>query len=383
MVGYRRDIPVMHVLIEDIPIPSIEPDPMFTQLYLESVLGAELWLTRLSRSAITRGFISKGGSLRRDEVEPEKVNLIADSIRSGSRMPLYVYQNQKAGILCPDDELVLLAYEKLEIETVPVVLLSPKSEVLEFAALKARYYQTPTGFCTVLKGIESFFPTSIGSMFGEKEVSLQELISIHNAVLKSLKEKLTDFHKEVEDQVHYHETLYAALVRTLGGLRAIEVLAENSCWLEARIVLRSLYEITLSFHLDWLAPETMGFLLRMNSTVSRKVYREVRRELYAELKESGMPANELKKFVADDLKGFDIASKVYHRAQANPLGNLHSEIYPYLSKFVHQDYSVVAEIAAGMKKEKQSTVEFDEDFLRFLDVICTQIESCVSADIGI
>ena len=374
--------PIRSVPVDQIEVPSFLPDERFRTLYTKFLKGEEAWLMRIELLQITRGFVDSGGVLHRKDVPQEDIDLLASKMRTGDRILLYVYRHPKAGIVCPDDQATLMAYTQLGIHQAPVLFLAPDVLPGQVAALRVRNHHTPSGDLIGLLVVQSASVTTVASIFGMTHVSVGDAVAKHTAILDTLLANLRQFQLKRDDPIHYHETLFAALVRAKSALRSINLLADNGCWLEARVVLRSLYELALGLYLDWLAPDFMGPLLHFTSVLTRQEYRSKRRRLYEDLMRKGMPKSASKLLEEDDLRGFDLANKVANRASANPLASLHKKIYSYLSRFAHQDYTLVVEMAQSMVDGIFMESNGMGHFVRFLDVVTTQLVNLVSGEIG-
>lgn len=98
------------------------------------------------------------------------------------------------------------------------------------------------------------------SLLGKKEFSDNDSKFEHlQSTIDVLTGRLKNFHGAYSACIHYHQTLFSVLYRLSEIIQAIRLLIKNSFYYQAVALLRSVYEISLDFYVDWLAPEQVGF----------------------------------------------------------------------------------------------------------------------------
>lgn len=140
---HSRVTPTVPIALDQIRgNPNFVEDPQFTKLFVSMMKGeGPLALSRLSQSKITGGFYRwiAGAPELVQSVDEEGVRTTMAYIRQGHRPALYLYWsrvNPKPDkFVCADDENVLEAYRRLNIQRVPVRIMAPKAERLEEGAI--------------------------------------------------------------------------------------------------------------------------------------------------------------------------------------------------------------------------------------------------------
>jgi hypothetical protein len=371
-----------------------EPDPVFTQMYLEFLDGRRsVYVTRMALSGLKCGFYrtASGGAQKFycDQPEPEDIARLTRAIREGYRLPIFIYRNPNVSdaerYLAPDDVATFRAYEQLGIRKVPVVSLTRPKGTSEEAAYEIRSFRTPkknlpshiVGF---QPGVSGTVPALLGVKSPEEAVSslqyFRRRISEAQAALKR-------FHI-AGAEIHYHHTLYSTLYRldeTLGGVVA---LLERKMWYQAVPLLRSLYETALTFYLDWLAPEQMAPFLALSSVLDNEGVRKLVRSLSTVECPGSEPFvdRQIEKAIA---RTFELVRNVRLKAELSPLGTrFYENMYSFMSRVAHQDFEMVANFAHTLEhaERPQLARETIISLLLSADVIVAMVVLRVTDDVG-
>lgn len=366
-------------------------DKIFSKKYLRLVKGEkQALLTRVSIKNIKNGFYERSGSNLKsvtDAVPEHDIAYALELIRSGHRPQVYVYKNinkeTPEKYIAPDDSAVYQAYETLKIEMIPVVALETSIE-LEESAYEVRH----------LKLKEENLGAFLSSIVAKKDTGTaysvlgnnisnrhEENLEILYKRAISLTEKVKKFHSIYIPGLHYHQTLFSILYRLSENLQAIKLLIKNEYYFQAVCLLRSIYEISLDFYVDWLAPEQIGFWLQVHSRVDRAGFNKAMELAHAE-------ENAKKSKIIIDQKSYcyNLLSNIRNKASLSPLGNsFYDEVYTFCSEVVHQDFNMTEIYAVLMENPNSKT--FNEKstitLIRCLDLITAKICNRIEQDIGI
>ncbi|WP_146172022.1 hypothetical protein [Pseudoduganella armeniaca] len=266
----RRSLPVYSIPFDKVHVPeyAIEPDQKFVQLYSEFIRGrVNIYSTRVAVEDILDGFYTPPPNCeRKEEITPEtEVERFCASIRAGARPTLFVREND----LCPDaprffysdGSAVLKAYRRLGIAEVPVAIVSASLP----ANLPHSSYEIGHGgqLRDPVARVQEFCPCDVRTVPGiaPLDTPLAEVLPRAKDRLHTAVEMLRAFHHETNeaDTIHYHDSVYSMLVRAQEHVQAIGLLAEQKLWSAVPNLQRTLYELSLSYYVDWLAPEQTYF----------------------------------------------------------------------------------------------------------------------------
>lgn len=384
-------------LTSEIPIEKIYSnrtighDKIFLKKYLQFIKGEkQALLTRISIKNIKNGFYERssfGFTSVTDSVPEHHITYVMDLIRSGHRPHIYVYKNINKDApeiyIAPDDSAVYQAYEALNIKVIPVVALETSIN-LEESAYEIRH----------LKFKEENLGAFLESTVAKKEtgsadsILSQNISNRHEEELEKLHtyatqlaEKVKKFHSNYIPGLHYHQTIFSILYRLSENLQAIKLLIKNDYYFQAVCLLRSTYEISLDFYVDWLAPEQVGFWLQVHARVDRAGFNKAM--------ELAHPLDSTKKSkLLIEKKGYcyNFLSNVSNKASLSPLGrSFYDDVYTFSSEVVHQDFNMTEIYSVLMENPNSKT--FNEKatttLIRCLDLITAKICHRVSQDIGI
>lgn len=380
-------IPTEKILCRD----DLVDDQIFLKKYLAFNNGKKTaLLSRLPLDNILNGFFQRNNGrfdLIEDPVRREMVDHAKDMIRSGHRPALYVYKNinsdSDAKYIAPDDTDVYVAYKELGIHSVPVVILEASADLGESAfQVRHQFFHEENlgGFiCATMSLPEQ---DKYDSLLGSKEFSDNDSKLEHlQSTIEALTERVKEFHGAYSTGIHYHQTLFSVLYRLSENIRAIRLLIKNSFYYQAVALLRSVYEISLDFYVDWLAPEQVGFWLQTHSAVDRKGFDMA---LVLASKSDNTKRN---KVWAESLRYcYDFLSNVSNKAQMSPLGrSFYDTVYTFTSEVIHQDFNMTEVYAIRMENPEHRSfdVKAVTTLVQCVDMIAGKVCLRIHQDIGV
>jgi hypothetical protein len=390
----QRDVPSVEVPVNKIRVrDDVEHDPIFHNMYTRFLRG-KLTTTssRLPLAMIAEGFYRPGDDeqveYRCDNPDPSIVRYIMKMMRRGHRPPLYVYKNIKPDdprpFVCPDDVAPHRAYTQLGIAVVPVHILSRGETPLTESGIVMRSYPTkrpvwpPVHMEGTIATTHRMVPGFLGMNLRDDHVASLDLL--REPVQEAMR-KLDAFHDRDDSSFHYHHTLHSYLYRLDEAIHACSVLIKEDLWYPTVPVLRSIYEASLNFYLEWLSPESTHLYFKLNSTLTKK---DVDRVITASA--LGADAGEDRSWKASVKRMTTLAGNVREKAALSPTGvDFHERIYSFLSGVAHQDFHMVAEYANTFlgASDRPNLGETDQRFIiQCLDVVAGMICTRVMDDIG-
>lgn len=387
----NRLLPTLKISIDEIiSNKNIIEDEIFLKKYLRLLKGEkQALLTRISIREIKNGFYRRSGSTVEsitDQVSQEELEYTEDLIRSGHRPEIYVYKNiypnTPEKYIAPDDSAVYQAYSSLKIEMIPAIVLETSTDLEESAyEIRALNYKDEHLGIFINSTLSKKESRYVHSILG-KEISrnhAEELEKLRQYASK-LSEKVKMFHNNYMPNLHYHQTLFSILYRLSENLEAIKLLISNGYYFQAVCLLRSAYEISLDFYVDWLAPEQIGFWLQVHSRVNRD-------GLNKALELAHPIGNKTDKLISERKSYcYNLLSKVSNKADISPLGKkFYNDVYTFSSEVIHQDFNMTEIYSKLMDNPNSET--FNEKstttLIRCLDLITAKICARIEKDIGI
>ena len=389
-----RAFPTRQIPVDQINVPEGNPvDEIFLAKYKAFLLGkTSIHETRLSLSQIRRGFwkkIENQWMLMTDPLVAEHVEEAVRMICLGSRPVLHLYENpnpdDSTRFVCADDMVTHLAYERVGIKCVPVVLMA-KPRDLEESCISIRNY--PRGRRQRIALIDGFVPVAsslVPSVLGLSKPDLNESFRLLLTSLAISKQALKTFHKPGSTTLHYHHTLYSVLLRAEDCVESMRILVEAGKPLAAAGLLRSLHELALVFYVDWLAPGQTYRYLQIASVMKETEWLESCEQGVREDVANGATPIEAKNVRDAQMRGFRLGSVVGDRARLFPLGEaFQRDIYSFLSDVIHHDFSMTARYAFTLDHGDEAV--YHEDSTRTIvhvsDVLVGAIVSRIQDDIG-
>jgi hypothetical protein len=361
-------------------------DEHFVKLYQNYLQGKLVGMsTRVDIHKIVPGVIRRAATGRIEQVEheadPRHVAMFARDFRRGFRSTLILYRgflgNTAGQFVCADDVTAFHAYGLLGIRRVPAMILGKQIKMLQESAIctralqdrpeivfdstvpiKATAYQTTLGNEDELLSYEPV--TAIRKLSHEIELAIERINSFH-LMLHS------------EDKIYYHETLHSVAHRMTETLRSIELLLMNDLGYQILPLVRSLYELFLTFYIDWLAPEKVGPLLHALAVLRRSP-------------RSSKTYRDLKTVIDHRYRGLaNICENATAKGGLSPLGSdFHKAIYSSLSPIVHQDLGVAYEYGGMLESSSPLKLKRRQIciIVRWLDLIVTATVSRLLDDVG-
>lgn len=361
-----KSIPTDQIVVRD----DVEYDQIFQDKYTKYLNGKlKAYATRLSLIKIKPGFYkpSKSGLIYKcDKKIRENIDYLKGLIQLGDRPVIYVYENinktDEELFLCPDDVSTYCAYKELNITKPPVIILGSKRSLEEscyvIKAMKCTYNERTEHFDSFFSVTNKLQPSLLGAEKPKPSKSFQILIE----AVQGTKERVKKFHKGGDVKLHYHHTLYSILQRTEESLMSMRLLFDQGLFVNAGSIVRSLYELSLTFYIDWLGPQQIYKYLQMASVLRLKEWENFCDETLREQVKDGLSRNDAQLLKDAKIRGFLLASKVSEKARIFPFGEEHhQDIYSFLSKIAHHDFSMTARYTHTLEHGDESI--FNEDII--------------------
>ena len=366
-----RSLPTRQIPIDQIKgRENFIPDEIFTEKYIKFTQGKlKAYATRISLTFIKPGFYKPTKEKLKyicDEVIGDEVEHLKKLIKMGVRPSLYLYLNinksDKERFLCPDDVNTYRAYKELNIAKPPVIILGSKKGLEEscyvIKAMKCTYNERTEHF-------DSFFCVSQKaqpSLLGYEKPPFNESFDKLIEVVKLTKIHVKEFHKGGNVELHYHHTLYSILQRAEESLTSMQILFNSKLYVNAGLIVRSLYELALTFYIDWLGPDQIYKYLQLSSVMKLKEWEKNCDKTLKEQVKDGLSRSDAQTLKDAKMRGFHLASKVSDKAKLFPFGEQHhQEIYSFLSKITHHDFSMTARYTNTLEHGDESV--FHEDII--------------------
>ncbi len=303
-------------------------------------------------------------------------------IRRGFRPAVVLYRgifgDSEGKLVCSDDVAAYEGYKQAGIGLIPAMIMGPRELLTELAiCTRVNQKDREARFDSTALILPKTYQTILGTNEVLRSISFTDAVRKLKDAASLSARKVREFHvpnhEYDSDVVHYHQTLHSVAYRMVEGLSAIELLYEKELAHQLRPLVRSLYELFLNFHVDWLCPEQVGPLLQSLAILKQ-------------LPPDSAEAQKLRKAIDVTYRGLvDVCSNASAKANLSPLGKIfHDNAYPALSQIVHQDFSVMQEyvmtLEAGVPK-KLDQVEL-MTLTRWLDLIVTTTSSRILDDVG-
>jgi hypothetical protein len=390
----RRSLPVYRIPIDELHVPdyAIEPDEKFVQLYSEFDRGrVNAYSTRVAVEDILDGFCTPPPACEiKEEITPEKeIERLCDWIRAGARPTLFVRENDS----CPDaprffytdGSAALKAYRRLGIAEVPVAIVSASLPTRlphsSFEIGHGGHLRDPVA------RVEEFRPCDVDTVpaIAALGTPLPEVLMRAKGRLLNAIEMLRSFHHESgeHDTIHYHDSVYSMLVRAQEHVQGIELLAEHKLWSTVPNLQRTLYELSLTYYVDWLAPEQTYFDMSVAASLDSAGLRLLEDMLTKDYAEQGSPqrAKALAKRAMRLVRWLD---KVSNKAAFAPIGiALHEKFYSALSSTAHQDFAQTAKHANRFRDPSYEHFgeRSQQSLADFVNIVVGTIVSMADADL--
>jgi hypothetical protein len=390
-VDINRNMPTIEVSLDKLIInKSVELDENFLKKYQKFLTGKlPGYFTRIERNIVKAGYYTMLDGSWSEYIEPVENWLVEEyvnKIKSGHRPFLVVIKNINKTCnkqyVCPDHVAALYAYENLDITMIPVIILDSNPVLSESAYLISHCYIGGKDIGCLMCGYKPYNFTEVYSCCSSKnnlrDISVLDSISSKcDEVLQLVK----DFHNKDKSEVHYNHTTYSIVYRLKENILAIKHLLSENYFYQAMGLVRSIYELSIDYYLDWLAPEFMGAWLQHKSRFNRN---EINKML------SGIASEKVKPkhrdlYIKKMEYIFSFLSNVSVKAEMFPLGaEFYDEFYRYFSSIIHQDFHMT-ERHAPLLDDVETNFSNDISIAQmvvFLDVISSSVLVRVSQDYG-
>jgi hypothetical protein len=174
--------------------------------------------------------------------------------------------------------------------------------------------------------------------------------------------------------------VFSVLYRLSENIQAIRLLISNRYYYQAVALLRSMYEMSLDFYVDWLAPEQIGFWLQIHARVNREGFKQAM-QLACRSKDPkrAKVLSEHKSYC------YNFFSNVSNKAVMSPLGrSFYDEVYSFSSEVVHQDFNMTEVYALFMENPEYRSFDTKAivTLVRCMDMITGKVYSRIEKDIG-
>ncbi len=393
----RREPRTIEVSRDHIVVPDVEMDPEFGKLYEQHLRGELLvGYTRVSTARIQTGFMRKSQGKTRMLVEPGKdesyIRVLTAHLHGGARPYVYLYRAKKGErpYVCSDDVNLMEAYRAAGIALVPAAILDPEVSLLEEGCLTFSCGQSPQGPFRLLVGTLCPDYTTVASILGGEYVgrdAATELRRLESAAETGLA-RLRQFHWGHVESTHYHHTLASVLFRTSRILRGVRVLCGEHLIDQALILVRSLYEMSLSLYVDWLCPDVFGQHFVWHAQLDREGRKALWDEIDKNRLNNGWTQDSVRALRKSWERMQELVGSPSKRAALSRFKEFHPQFYHRLSSPAHQDFEMTARYAAALSRDCESVPtkadsEADIAFLlKCADLAVASICAVVSADIG-
>ncbi|HIF5693424.1 TPA: DUF5677 domain-containing protein [Vibrio parahaemolyticus] len=387
----NRKIPTVEVSLDELIInKSVELDENFLKKYRNFLTGKlSGYFTRIQRELVKAGYYTMVDGSWSEYIEPVENWLVEDykvKIKSGHRPFLVVIKNINKSCdkryVCPDHVVALYAYESLGITMIPVIILDRNPVLSESAYLTSHHVVDGKDIGCVMYGYKPYNFTEVYSCFGSKNNSrdvlvLDTIASKCDDVLQLVK----NFHYKDKNVIHYNHTTYSTVYRLKENVLAIKHLLSEGYFYQAMGLVRSVYELSIDYYLDWLAPEFMGPWLQFKSRFNKN---EINKMLSKIASEKVKPKSrdiyiKKKEYI------FSFLSNVSVKAEVFPLGaKFYDDFYRYFSSIIHQDFHMTerhASLLDGIEPNSSNDISI-EQMVVFLDVISSSVLVRVNQDYG-
>jgi hypothetical protein len=368
-------------------------DELFLSRYVAFLRGKiPIHETRLSLSLIRRGFWKRSEDkwvlIENKFTDSDIADAIA-MVRLGSRPILHLYENpnpdDSTRFVCADDVVMHAAYEKLGIRRVPVALMGKPRDIEESCLSVRCYLRKRENHIVLLAGVVPVTHKLVPSVLGPSKPKLNESWERLLEILTETKSALKQFHQPGNIKFHYHHTLYSVLLRAEECVDSMRLLVEVNKPMVAAGLLRSLYELSLVFYVDWLAPEQTFRYLQMASVQSEKQWEATCEEWRRADIAAGTSSLEAKNIKDAHMRAFRLGSIVGERARLFPLGEkFQSDVYSFLSDVIHHDFSMAARYAHTLDHGDEAVYYSDviQTIVHLTDVLVAAIVTRIRDDIG-
>ncbi|EGU30867.1 hypothetical protein VIBRN418_16311 [Vibrio sp. N418] len=371
-----------------------EHDPIFHKLYNDFGLGKKhSHISRVSLSRIVCGFYKRDDNewdFYTDDAVDWGVERTKDAIKGGIRPSLHIYVNRNPkcsfDYVCPDDVHAYNAYKALGINKVPVIIHGEIGE-LEESAFKIKGFKSGEQIKHYIYGMVCVKPKGLYSIFSSDKFSnegnMVECVELMEEIVNSVKSEFKGFHySRLNPKIHYHHVMYSVLVRLGESLRAIKLLLKDGLFLQSAHLLRSIYELVLTFYISWISPHEIARFLQITSIMSESEWTKVYVNSLKEEKLNKQQANDLKKA---NVFQYKLVAKVKEKAKFSPFGeDYYNEIYSFLSRITHHDFSAVARYQNALEHGDESVYmeDFQQAMLSIIDFLSVFIVVNIRDDIG-
>ncbi len=202
--------------------------------------------------------------------------------------------------------------------------------------------------------------------------------------VKEVGDSVRKFHSfALEPVTHWYHILVSVTERIITSTGAIRLLLAQGMNLEAAAIVRLIYEMALTFHLNWLAPEFTGNYLKVVAEVGPNGWKKIVDMISSDVSTSA--SVEMRQLWVDGHRRMgEICFSPNQKANLSPIGAMHDRIYPFLSGIAHQDFGALTDLTARLDNPwAESNNGLNIDTLELVtNVSASSILFLMSNDIG-
>jgi hypothetical protein len=373
---------------------DVEKDDIFFKKYCDYLQGKlKGYITRISISRIKPGFyrrVNSGWEYVVDESLRESIDYMMMLIRGGYRPALHLYHNPNKGcdydFVCADDLVTFNAYLDLGVSKPPVIILGSKKGLEESAFTIKGFKNGSKSHTHLIYSVEVKNRDSFLTLLGKdtSEDIASDLLKL-DGYLELLKSEFREFHFKAKSDVSYHQIIFSMIVRAQEMVKAIRILINEGFHIQAGNIVRSLYELSLTFYLCWLSPHEITRFVQISSVMTENEWKKHVEKDLKELIESKLDRSSIEALRKAMNYQYSFVQSVIEKARLSPFGEAYyRDVYSFLSDIAHHDFSMSARYKHSLEFGDDAIYDKDvkDSIIRIVDFCITKIFIRVADDIG-
>ena len=182
----------------------------------------------------------------------------------------------------------------------------------------------------------------------------------------------------VGEAPHYHHIVASNVVRATRLLSAIRQCMYSGISEAAVILARSLYELSIGFYVDWLAPEQIGPFFTFVARIPRRDFRDALKKTALKDQANGWTSHEAELASKCVLYAYDLVANVKAKALLTPLASTHDALYRTLSGNTHQDADTAASFAGYLERELDPSVTDQQQFHQNVGTVMSVVNQAIA-----
>ncbi|GEM_PF-4124632 len=280
-------------------------------------------------------------------------------IRAGYRPPIELYFNRRIEqFVCPDSPLIYEAYDSLGVSIPPAEIIGSHPKKHGFSGFQFIQYhdEEDSKPINVFQGAIESEDESVPSLIKPSDWPstrrgvtnlLDQLVEFVSDGL----DRLRTFHSDYDDDIDHHDILCSYLVRINRIVENMEFLCTSKKGDIALILLRSLYEMALSFNVYWLYPDKLFRYFQSDALMSRKAVNRSLEDVRERLIRDGVSRSTAQEHLEGCRSLYSFATYIQAQSEISPLSNVHESIYSKLSSVSHQDFVEAARFEEVLRQD--------------------------------